>query len=228
MRFVQDPSIRVTVVDCWATPQQDPNGELQHFLIEEGCGVDEVLDGTLDIIENGQSKMAKWAGSVFKFVGYEQVWLHCNIRVCFSTENCVPQCTKDRERRGFQIRRGDSRDTIRRRYGDTLATSNQYFGNPTKRRRREEGDEFELHTVSTSHPIRRVEVAIELDEISIETSEANGNNRKGETAGKGNVTGYLLSLAKFLELPFPRKANIFSTPKFAFIARLGMLPVVFT
>jgi len=203
----EDPSIRVTVVDCWATPQQEPNGELQHFLIEEGCGVDEVLDGTLDIMENGQSKMAKWAGSVFKFVGYEQVWLHCNIRVCFSTENCVPQCARDRERRGFQVRKGNQQDTIRRRYGNTLATEQNYFGNPTGRRRRD--DEFELHTVSTSHPIRRVEVAIELDEISIETSEANGESIiTGLIAGVTALTLLLLNAIGLIILRRRRTKSI--------------------
>ena len=72
---IQDPNIRVTTVDCWATPEKDPFGDLQHYLIETGCGVDGVLDGTLRILENGQSKMAKWQGAVFQFVGYEEVWL---------------------------------------------------------------------------------------------------------------------------------------------------------
>lgn len=79
-------------MDCWATPEKDPHGDLQHFLIEDGCGVDGVLDGTLQIIENGQSKMAKWAGAVFQFVGYEEVWLHCDIRVCFNDADCIPTC----------------------------------------------------------------------------------------------------------------------------------------
>lgn len=134
--FIKDPAIKVTLQECWATPDQNPNDALQHFLIENGCGVEDVLDGTLKIYENGQSKMAKWAGSVFKFVGYDQVWLHCNIRVCFGGEDCVTKC-----------------------------------GN---RKKRDSGDDFELHTVSSSHPIRRVEQVIELDEISIETSDSNG------------------------------------------------------
>ena len=31
-----------------------------------------VLDGTLNILENGRSKMVKWQGAVFKFVGYDE------------------------------------------------------------------------------------------------------------------------------------------------------------
>ena len=139
----QDPAIKVTLQECWATPDQNPNDALQHFLIEDGCGVADVLDGTLKIYENGQSKMAKWAGSVFKFVGYDQVWLHCNIRVCFGAEDCVTQCGS--------------------------------------RRKRDSGDEFELHTVSSSHPIRRVEQVIELDEISIETSDSNGKKTQNKS-----------------------------------------------
>jgi hypothetical protein len=125
-------------MDCWATPYQDANGVLQHHLIEEGCGVENVLDGTLKIYENGKSKMSKFAGSVFKFVGYNQVWLHCNIRVCFGDENCSNQCE-----------------------------------NGNRRRRDAEEDET-IYTVSTAHPIRKIELDIELDQISI-----NGNQTPG-------------------------------------------------
>lgn len=167
----EDPTIRVTILECWATPQQDPNVDLQHFLIEEGCGVDGVLDGTLQIFENGQSKMAKWAGSVFKFVGYDQVWLHCNIRVCFGEEDCKPGCEKGRKRR------------------DT--------------------DEFELHTVSTSHPIRRVELAIELDEVSIETSNSSGESLiTGLIAGVTALTLLLLNAIGLIILRRRRTKSI--------------------
>ena len=90
--LIQDPTIRVTTLQCWATPEQDPHGELQHYLIQEGCAVDGVLDGTLSILENGQSKMAKWQGAVFQFVGYDEVWLHCDIKVCFNDQDCLPSC----------------------------------------------------------------------------------------------------------------------------------------
>jgi hypothetical protein len=88
----QDPTIRVTTLQCWATPEKDPHGDLQHYLIQEGCAVDGVLDGTLSILENGQSKMAKWQGAVFQFVGYDEVWLHCDIKVCFNDADCLPSC----------------------------------------------------------------------------------------------------------------------------------------
>ena len=90
--IIKDPTIRVTTLQCWATPEQDPHGELQHYLIQDGCGVDGVLDGTLAILENGQSKMAKWQGAVFQFVGYDEVWLHCDIKVCFNDADCLPSC----------------------------------------------------------------------------------------------------------------------------------------
>lgn len=154
----EDPSIRVTIMECWATPHQDPNGALQHYLIEEGCGVADVLDGSLNIYENGQSKMAKWAGSVFKFVGYEQVWLHCNIRVCFGDDDCLITCDADGTRR------------------------------------RRDVDDYELHTVSTSHPIRKLAVAIEVDEISIATSDTQGESIiTGLIAGVTALTLLLLN-----------------------------------
>lgn len=143
-----DPEIRLSIMDCWATPYQDANGVLQHHLIEEGCGVENVLDGTLKIYENGKSKMSKFAGSVFKFVGYNQVWLHCNIRVCFGDENCSNQCE-----------------------------------NGNRRRRDAEEDET-IYTVSTAHPIRKIELDIELDQISI-----NGNQTPGESLITGLIAG---------------------------------------
>ncbi|CAG5105137.1 Oidioi.mRNA.OKI2018_I69.chr1.g1866.t2.cds [Oikopleura dioica] len=81
---VTDPNVRVTLQECWATPESSPAHELRHDLIADACGVPGVLDNTLDIVSNGDSRMAKWHGSVFKFVGYENVWLHCNIKVCFA------------------------------------------------------------------------------------------------------------------------------------------------
>ena len=36
--------------------------------------------------------MAKWQGAVFQFVGYDEVWLHCDIKVCFNDADCLPSC----------------------------------------------------------------------------------------------------------------------------------------
>jgi len=91
---VTDPNVRVTLQECWATPESSPGHDLRHDLINDACGVPGVLDNTLDIVSNGDSRMAKWHGSVFKFVGYENVWLHCNIKVCFADQaDCVPTCS---------------------------------------------------------------------------------------------------------------------------------------
>ncbi|CBY22047.1 unnamed protein product [Oikopleura dioica] len=84
---VTDPNVRVTLQECWATPESSPGHDLRHDLINDACGVPGVLDNTLDIVSNGDSRMAKWHGSVFKFVGYENVWLHCNIKVCFADQD---------------------------------------------------------------------------------------------------------------------------------------------
>jgi len=84
---VTDPNVRVTLQECWATPESSPGHDLRHDLISDACGVPGVLDNTLDIVSNGDSRMAKWHGSVFKFVGYENVWLHCNIKVCFADQD---------------------------------------------------------------------------------------------------------------------------------------------
>ena len=39
INHIEDPTIRVTTLQCWATPENDPFGDLQHYLIEEGCGI---------------------------------------------------------------------------------------------------------------------------------------------------------------------------------------------
>lgn len=79
----RNPFMLQVVKRCWATPERSPGHSVQYSLIEESCSVPGSLDGTVRIVENGVSKRARWEGSVFKFVNFEQVWLHCSIQVCF-------------------------------------------------------------------------------------------------------------------------------------------------
>ena len=67
---------------CWGTPVRSPNYPRAYPLIDDGCPVKGSLDGTIRIIENGGGKRVKWEGSVFKFIDYDEVWLHCEVKVC--------------------------------------------------------------------------------------------------------------------------------------------------
>ena len=70
---------------CWGTPVRSPNHPGAYPIIEDGCPMNGSLDGTVRIIENGEGTRVKWEGSVFKFLDYDEVWLHCEIKVCVET-----------------------------------------------------------------------------------------------------------------------------------------------
>jgi len=74
------------IKQCWGTPVRSPLHPAAYPIIEDGCPVKDSLDGTIEIIENGKGKRAIWEGSVFKFLDYDEVWLHCEIKICLGTK----------------------------------------------------------------------------------------------------------------------------------------------
>nr|CAB3261818.1 uncharacterized protein LOC100177370 [Phallusia mammillata] len=94
----RDMSTFLVVRECWATPARDHNHPNRYDIISESCAIPGSLDDSIRILENGMSKRARWQGSVFKFVEFDHVWLHCEIRVCFG-DNCQPNCVNSRARR---------------------------------------------------------------------------------------------------------------------------------
>lgn len=76
---------------CWATPVSDSDYKVFYPLIDDYCVKNGALGGKLVILENGESKTARFEGPVFRFVKHTEVWLHCELKVCFG-DSCDTVC----------------------------------------------------------------------------------------------------------------------------------------
>ncbi|NWR76845.1 UROM protein, partial [Centropus unirufus] len=93
---------RLTIEDCWATPNADPYQDVRHNLIEKGCPHDETV-AYLNVI--GEGTTAKFSFQMFQFVGYSELFLHCRVRLCVpdNPEPCAKQCPGHRrEKRALE------------------------------------------------------------------------------------------------------------------------------
>ncbi|XP_076813407.1 uncharacterized protein LOC143459966 [Clavelina lepadiformis] len=97
----QDESTFMVVKRCWGTPKRNPLHSQQYDIIKNYCPVRGSLDGTVKVYGNGLGGVVKWEGAVFKFISYERVWLHCEIKICFG-EDCQPNCANRRKRRSLE------------------------------------------------------------------------------------------------------------------------------
>nr|XP_039261162.1 fibronectin-like isoform X2 [Styela clava] len=104
----KDEDISIAVRKCWATPVRLYDYDTFYPLIENYCPQDGALNNNLTILENGKSKRSRWEGPVFKFVKYTEVWLHCELKVCFG-DSCNTTCSQlgsPRARRSLNPTRG--------------------------------------------------------------------------------------------------------------------------
>nr|XP_026690447.1 mucin-5AC-like [Ciona intestinalis] len=88
----------MVVKRCWGTPERAHDHPRQYPIISDYCRVPESLGGSVKVMGNGEGRKVKWEGSVFKFIDFQQVWLHCEIRVCFG-DDCKPDCEETTSRR---------------------------------------------------------------------------------------------------------------------------------
>ncbi|XP_077787953.1 uromodulin-like isoform X1 [Podarcis muralis] len=85
--------------DCWGTPTGDPVDSTKHFLIMKGCPHDKTLT-FLNAV--GNSTVAKFSFQMFQFKNFQEVYLHCQVRLCVpeNKEPCAKQCpSKQRSKR---------------------------------------------------------------------------------------------------------------------------------
>ncbi|XP_035691377.1 uromodulin-like [Branchiostoma floridae] len=66
--------------NCWATPTNNEEDPTRYPITTDGCPNTE--DGTIYIIENAQSKQARFRVQMFRFTSHPRVYLHCTISVC--------------------------------------------------------------------------------------------------------------------------------------------------
>ncbi|CAH1233662.1 UMOD [Branchiostoma lanceolatum] len=85
--------------NCWATPTNNAEDPTRYPITTDGCPNTE--DGTIYIIENAQSKQARFRVQMFRFASQPRVYLHCTISVCdqVSPAACAPTCATQNGRR---------------------------------------------------------------------------------------------------------------------------------
>ncbi|XP_041434761.1 uromodulin-like [Xenopus laevis] len=87
----KEPQFVLQMKDCYATPTSDSGHPVKYYIIKNNCP--NVNDPTVFMEENGISLSGKFSVQLFKFIGYNTIFLHCQIRLCDkSTEICIPVC----------------------------------------------------------------------------------------------------------------------------------------
>nr|XP_054605671.1 alpha-tectorin isoform X1 [Nothobranchius furzeri]XP_054605672.1 alpha-tectorin isoform X1 [Nothobranchius furzeri]XP_054605673.1 alpha-tectorin isoform X1 [Nothobranchius furzeri]XP_054605674.1 alpha-tectorin isoform X1 [Nothobranchius furzeri]XP_054605675.1 alpha-tectorin isoform X1 [Nothobranchius furzeri] len=81
-----------TVIDsCWATPDTNANNPIHWDLIISECP--NPADGTVKLIQNGVSTVARFSFKMFTFTNSDEIYLHCNIHLCLlSSNSCTAPC----------------------------------------------------------------------------------------------------------------------------------------
>ncbi|XP_047233615.1 alpha-tectorin-like isoform X7 [Girardinichthys multiradiatus] len=81
-----------TVLDsCWATPVNHPSYPVRWDLIISNCPNPE--DGTVEVIQNGVSTVARFSFRMFTFTNHTEIFLHCSVNLCLlRNNNCTAHC----------------------------------------------------------------------------------------------------------------------------------------
>uniref|UniRef100_A0A8C6PMK8 ZP domain-containing protein n=1 Tax=Nothobranchius furzeri TaxID=105023 RepID=A0A8C6PMK8_NOTFU len=88
-----------TVIDsCWATPDTNANNPIHWDLIISECP--NPADGTVKLIQNGVSTVARFSFKMFTFTNSDEIYLHCNIHLCLLSSN---SCTAVRTASLFKV-----------------------------------------------------------------------------------------------------------------------------
>jgi hypothetical protein len=104
--FKASTDFAVVLEHCWGTPHSNRDGDMKYYIIKNQCPVSG--DPSLRVEQNGDSLTGRFNIKMFKFIGdtLNDVWLHCTVRACNTTEaSCVPDCDGNtRKRRGVNRR----------------------------------------------------------------------------------------------------------------------------
>ncbi|CBY11061.1 unnamed protein product [Oikopleura dioica] len=89
----EDDFRKLKINNCWASPTNSSLDPIQFDLIQNGCAESEIVK----IMENGESSQARFTSEVFGFAGFENVFLFCDISVCF--QDCTKSCLVQNRRK---------------------------------------------------------------------------------------------------------------------------------
>jgi hypothetical protein len=80
---------RLQTFECWATPTVQPRNEITFPLLENYCPTVEAATKTATaVLVNGAGTEGQISSNVFKFKGYDRVYIHCKVKVCFDGNAC--------------------------------------------------------------------------------------------------------------------------------------------
>ncbi|KAM6897984.1 alpha-tectorin-like [Lycodopsis pacificus] len=81
-----------TIMDsCWATPVNDASYPVRWDLIHEECP--NPADGTVELVANGISTVARFSFKMFTFNNFSSIYLHCQVHLCLLRHNnCTAHC----------------------------------------------------------------------------------------------------------------------------------------
>ncbi|XP_020555957.2 uromodulin-like [Oryzias latipes] len=81
-----------TILDsCWATPVNTGDYSVCWDLITNECPNPD--DGTVELVQNGISTVARFSFSMFTFTNFSSIFIHCNVHLCLLRHNnCTAHC----------------------------------------------------------------------------------------------------------------------------------------
>ncbi|XP_059181151.1 IgGFc-binding protein-like [Centropristis striata] len=88
---VDERQISTIVDSCWATPVNNASYPVRRDLIVGQCP--SPSDGTVEIIQNGNSTVARFSFEIFIFTKFPSIYLHCQAHLCLlKYNNCAARC----------------------------------------------------------------------------------------------------------------------------------------
>nr|XP_046234028.1 IgGFc-binding protein [Scatophagus argus] len=95
---VDERQISTILDSCWATPFNDASYPVRWDLITAECP--NPADGTVELVQNGVSTVARFSFRMFTFTNFSSIYLHCQVHLCLlSHNNCSAHCYPGYHRR---------------------------------------------------------------------------------------------------------------------------------
>ncbi|XP_054860582.1 alpha-tectorin-like [Amphiprion ocellaris] len=88
---IDQTQISTILESCWATPVNIASNPVRWDLITEECP--NAADGTVAMLQNGVSTVARFSFRMFSFTNYSSLYMHCQTHLCFlRNNNCTARC----------------------------------------------------------------------------------------------------------------------------------------
>nr|XP_040032004.1 alpha-tectorin-like [Gasterosteus aculeatus aculeatus] len=105
---VDESQISTLVDSCWATPVDMKSYPVRWDLISAACP--NPTDGTVELLANGISTVARFSFRMFTFINFSSIHLHCQVHQCLLRDgDCTADCQPGDHKRA---RREVSQDAI--------------------------------------------------------------------------------------------------------------------